>query len=195
MRCRLKSIRPAPLLPLAPRGLSAGARALALALCAGCAGSDPSPAPPQSPAPAAPLSGPSPAARSMEIRGALEDARSLWEEGDRDGARDRVLLTYQQSFEPMEPLLSRLDPMGTLEIEYAFGALAVQLSKRGEPMSAQVSIRALTDRVEAAVEAIPPEALPPEAQQQDELLGPPPVAVEARPPTRGFKTYGEGTPN
>jgi hypothetical protein len=65
MRCRLKSIRPAPLLPLAPRGLSAGARALALALCAGCAGSDPSPAPPQSPAPAAPLSGPSPAARSI----------------------------------------------------------------------------------------------------------------------------------
>lgn len=195
MRCRLKSIRPAPPSPPPRRRPRVGARALPLLLALGCKGGEPSPAPEQSPAPAAPLSGPSPAARSMEIRGALEDARSLWEGGDRDAARDRVLLTYQQSFEPMEPLLSRLDPMGTLEIEYAFGALAVQLSKRGEPMSAQVAISALTDRIEAAVEAIPPEALPPEAQQADEVLGPPPVAVEARPPKRDFKTYGEGSPN
>lgn len=196
----MKSIRPAapsrtPARPRLTVARRPPAAALALTLALACGGPPAPAAPDPAPAPAAPLTGPSPAARSLEIRGALEDARTLWEGGDRDAARDRVLVAYQQSFEPMEPLLARLDPAGTLELEYAFGALAVQLGKRGDPMAAQVAISSLSDRVEAAVKAIPPEALPPEVKQAEELLGPPPVAVEARPPRRDLKTYGDANKN
>lgn len=176
-----------------PTGAALGA-ALALALLGAAAGCDPSApdAPPAAPAPAAPLQGPSPAARGMEIRGALDDARSLWEGGDRAAARDRVLLAYQQSFEPMEPLLRSVNPDETFALEYAFGALATQLSRRADPLRTQTQINELNSRIDTLIRSVPADALPPEAQVNEELLGPPPVAIEARPPRRNPQTFGEG---
>lgn len=187
--------------PQHSRSISAGATrsgaasGVLLALAVGAQGCAPEPAPtalsPIAPAPAAPLQGPSPAARGMEIRGALEDARSLWEGGDRPAARDRVLVAYQQSFEPMEPLLRSVNPDETFALEFAFGALAAQLARRGDPLSTQAQINDINSRVDTLIRSVPAEALPPEAKVNEELLGPPPTAVEVRPPQRDMRTYGE----
>ena len=177
----------------APRRLARAALCLALALSTAC---DPKPAieapGPTAPAPAAPLQGPSPAARGMEIRGALEDAPIWTEGGVRPQARDRVLLAYQQSFEPMEPLLRSINPDETFALEYAFGALAQQLSRRGDALGTQTAINAVNNRLDSLVRSIPAEALPPDVKPDEELLGPPPTAVEALPPQRDMPTYGEG---
>lgn len=63
----------------------------------------------------------------------LMNGRRAWTEGDRAGAAAIVRAAYRGPFAEIEPALRAHDPQGTLELEYAFGQLALRAEGKSQP--------------------------------------------------------------
>ena len=86
---------------------------------------------------------------------ALGAAHRAWSEGERAEAQRLVRESYRTHFEPLEPALRAHDPLGTLELEFAFGRLEQTFGKPGNPVEVIEEVRALNRAVAAAVAALP----------------------------------------
>ncbi len=150
---------------------------------------DPSSEPETKPVAPLPMDGPDPRLEVAAVKTAVGDAKSLWGGGDRAGAKARIMEAYLSHFQPIEPILRRQDAQATLELEFAFGALADRMGRRGEAGPLNEESAALITRIETLVAAIPVEALP--TTPSPTLSGPPPVAVEATPPRADLQTFGD----
>lgn len=63
----------------------------------------------------------------------LMAGRRAWTDGDRPRAAGIVRQAYEGPFAELRPLLRAHDPQKTLELEYAFGRLAVRAEGRPQP--------------------------------------------------------------
>jgi hypothetical protein len=164
---------------------------VALIWMVGCDGTNeaPSAAPEPQPVAALPMDGPDPRSEAAAVKTAVGDAKSLWGGGDRAGAKARIMEAYFAHFQPIEPILRRQDAQATLELEFAFGALADRMGRRGDAGPLNEESAALVTRIESLVAAIPAEALP--TTPSPTLSGPPPVSVEATPPRADLHTFGD----
>lgn len=108
---------------------------------------------------------PSPEDASVAVRQGIQAAHRAWSGGQLDVAQATVMDTYRARFEPLEPALRTVNPRETLELEYAFAQLSSHLSRKGSPVEVASEVRALVDRVDRAIAALPvPANAPPKPQ-------------------------------
>ena len=109
------------------------------------------------PAPVGPPVEPLPGAdeRVQALRLDLHAAQQAWSEGRREEARARVVLTYRDQFEPMERSLRSLDPVATLELEYAFGDLERRMRRNRDALGLAQAVQRITRGTDELVAALP----------------------------------------
>lgn len=93
--------------------------------------------------------------RALTVRAGLDEARLLYDDGDREAAREMVLAVYRGSFEPeLEPLVREvIDPRRAAELEYRFGLVRREMSRRRNRDGVAAAIAALCEQLDrAAVE-------------------------------------------
>ncbi|NOY28555.1 MAG: hypothetical protein GXP62_22095 [Oligoflexia bacterium] len=103
-----------------------------------------------------------------QLKQELAGARSQLLAGQRQAAADAISASYQGTFKQLAPVLRAHDAQATLELEYAFGQVAVGVARRGSS-DAVTQLDSLVLQVDAAVTALPP---PPGTLTQDPGLGP-----------------------
>ena len=136
------------------------------------------------------VDGPHPQQRADSLRMALQEAQNAWSTGRRAEAKTKVQFAYQHWFEPIEPLLRREDAVGTLAVEFKFGALAARMGQKGDPVAMNDAVMKLLTELDVLVARLP--APPPEAMvDTTSALDALPVAIEVVPPAREFTTYGD----
>ena len=119
-------------------------------------------------------------ARVQALRLDLHAVQQAWGEGRREEARAGLRAAYADRFEPMEPALRTLDPVATLELEYAFGALERRLRRGGDALAVAEAVQAITRGTDALVAQLPqPEGAPAEAPPS---LGTPRAEAATLPP-------------
>lgn len=90
----------------------------------------------------------------------LMNGRRAWTEGDRSGAAAIVRAAYRGPFADLEPALRAHDSQTTLELEYAFGRLAVRAEGKAQP-DVPALFDALIARLKESLAALPrPELAP-----------------------------------
>jgi hypothetical protein len=93
--------------------------------------------------------------RVQTLRLDLHAAQQAWSEGRREEARARVLRTYRDQFEPMERSLRSLDPVATLELEYAFGDLERRMRRNSDALGLAQAVQRITRGTDELVAALP----------------------------------------
>lgn len=105
------------------------------------------------------------AATADTLRNCLTIAGGLRAQDRNDAAVEQVYTCYDRHFAPMEPMLREKNRRATMSLEYGFGVLALNMSKRrGDPIAEAVQ---LADRVEAVIDSVQSDAQPPVPAKAD----------------------------
>ncbi len=90
--------------------------------------------------------------RALTVRSGLDEARLLYEDGDREAAREMVLAVYRGSFEPELELLVRevIDPRKAAELEYRFGLVRREMGRRRNRDGVAAAIAGLCEQLDRA---------------------------------------------
>ncbi len=93
--------------------------------------------------------------RALTVQAGLEEARALYDEGEREAAQQMIDAVYQGSFEPeLEQLVRhRLDSRRAAELEYGFGLLREAMGRR-DPTVVDARMEALSDQIDNASEEL-----------------------------------------
>lgn len=100
----------------------------------------------------------------------LMNGRRAWTEGDRSGAAAIVRAAYRGPFSELEPALHAHDPQATLELEYAFGQLALRAEGKADP-AVPAQFDALIARLKESLAALPRPELAPGQEAPPALEG------------------------
>ena len=125
--------------------------------------------------------------RMQALRMELHAAQQAWSEGRGQEARAQVALTYREQFEPMEGALRSVDPVATLELEYAFGDLERRMRRSRDALGVAQTVQRITRGTDALVAQLPPPPADPSAPTVAPAAAP---KAEAAPLPAHLRTEG-----